>query len=84
MRRQPAIPRSPFLAAAVTFTALLLMLAPLRRAPQTSPPREAGWLPLMNGSVPTDSSAFHRLESSADRYQASAVPLLRQMKSGPP
>lgn len=83
MTRQRARQIFPFLTTAVLFTAVLIMLTPLRRGSGTveSRSRQAGWVPLLNLGGVADTSAFHSLEVSASRHQVSAVPLLRRSSS---
>lgn len=69
--------KSRFVAAAVTFSAVLVMVAPLRWGPQTEEARQAGWLPLVNGGGLVDSSAFHRLAVAESRDQACTEPQIR-------
>jgi hypothetical protein len=83
MKRQRPITRSQFLAAAVTFATVLIMLTPLRRGPDATSSRQAGWMPLLNLGGLVDTSAFHRLEVSDSRHQASEAPLVRQPRTAP-
>lgn len=78
MNRPHPRSRSRFIAAAVTFAAVLIMLAPLRRGSQAEQPRQAGWLPLVNLNGLADTGAFHSLGASASRDHASEEPLLRR------
>lgn len=82
-RKRPTL-TVQILAAGVTFTAVLIMLTPLRRGPAEMPSRQAGWVPLLNLGGLADTSAFHRLEISPTRQQASERPMIRAAAVGKP
>jgi hypothetical protein len=71
--------KSRFLAAAVTLSAVLVMMAPLRWTAGGDEARQAGWLPLLNGGGLVDTQAFHRRAVSASRDQAGDEPQVRPL-----